>query len=84
MTLARNVFMLNVRIVTQNLSYVRPIPSADNNELFLGMERKSQIVKFHLEVYNPVSKGMEMLQIQNGFFQGAQDSLHCYRFYFCL
>ena len=47
---------------------------------------------------------MKMLQIQNGFFQGAQasfrvrrllsgcacffqgaqDSLHCYRFYFCL
>ena len=30
------------------------------------------------------NKSMKKLQIQNGFFQGAQDSLHCYRFYFCL
>ena len=30
------------------------------------------------------TRSMKMLQIQNGFFQGAQDSLHCYRFYFCL
>ena len=28
-------------------------------------------------------KSMRMLQLQNGFFQGAQDSLHCSRFYFC-
>ena len=27
-------------------------------------------------------KSMKMLQIQNSFFQGVQDSLHCYRFYF--
>ena len=30
------------------------------------------------------ARSMKMLQIQNGFFQGAQDSLHCYPFYFCL
>ena len=35
-------------------------------------------------LWNLLPKSMKMLQIQNSFFQGAQDSLHCYHFYFCL
>ena len=49
---------------------VTPVPSVHLGEIKLGI--------------TPVPSSMKMLQIQNGFFQGAQDSLHCYRFYFCL